>query len=150
MPRRRELKASYGPSDHDQSAGGCQVLKLGWIASPHHLEASSHVLSANRPVVNHSHPMLDRGALVLAYGFFIHASCQDFDGDGADGNHPLDREVFLRSTGPHLGSTATQQRAYSRRELLEHERFGDVVVGSGIERGHNGKCVVAGGDDHDR
>jgi hypothetical protein len=44
----------------------------------------------------------------------------------------------------------TAQRPQSRGELLHHERFGDVVVGTGFEPGHDIGGVIPGADDDDR
>jgi len=47
------------------------------------------------------------------------------------------------------GARPEQQRPDARTELLCHEGLGDVVVGTGLEAGHDVMGVGAGGDDDD-
>jgi hypothetical protein len=44
----------------------------------------------------------------------------------------------------------SEQRPDASRELLGHDRLGDVVVGAGLEAGHHVVGVGLGGDDDDR
>ena len=85
---------------------------------------------------------------VILLGRELHLPVGHFD----DTAHEVDREITAMEDGPLALrlKLMPQRRPHPRQELVHAERFGDVIVGTEIERLNLADLVAATGQDHDR